>query len=123
MFPHHSRRNSGGGVCLIPPLFCLWVNTHGSWLIGMILFSIVIAAGLVEGKWGSVWAERWTRAQRNKLVFSWGASVAALFVNPFGWRLVFYPFNLAFRQKLNVEHVEEWVSVNFHNMRGKIVLV
>src|SRR5262249_36797898 len=41
---------------------------------------------------------------------------------PFGARLVFYPFDLAFRQKLNIEHVAEWVSINFHDTRGKLVL-
>ncbi len=117
------RQKGGGLVWLIPPLFCLWANTHGSWLIGLIVFSIVIAAGLFEGQWGAVTAERWTRSQRNKLLLAWGASVGALFVNPFGWRLVFYPFDLAFRQKLNIEHVAEWISVNFHDTRGKIVLV
>jgi hypothetical protein len=30
--------------------------------------------------------------------------------------------DLAFRQKLNVAHVAEWVSVDFHNTRGKLVL-
>jgi hypothetical protein len=57
------------------------------------------------------------------LLLAWGASVAALFVNPFGAKLVFYPLDLAFRQKLNIEHVEEWVSVNFHDARGKFVIV
>jgi len=107
----------------LPALFCLWANTHGSWLLGMVLFSLVIAAGLVEGNWGFITAERWTPAQRNKLLLSWGASALALFANPFGYRLVLYPFDLAFRQKLNVEHVAEWVSVNFHDLRGRIVLI
>jgi len=107
----------------IPPLFCLWANTHGSWLIGLILFSIVIGAGFFQGQWGSVSSVAWTPSQRNKLLVAWFGSIAALFVNPFGWRLVFYPFDLAFRQKLNVEHVAEWVSVNFHDTRGKLVLV
>ena len=51
------------------------------------------------------------------------ASAAALFVNPYGWRLVFYPLDLALRQKMNIAHVAEWVSINFHDMRGKLVLV
>ena len=51
------------------------------------------------------------------------ASLAALFVNPFGWRLVYYPFDLAFKQKLNIAHVQEWVSVDFHDLRGKLVLI
>ena len=44
-----------------------------------------------------------------------------MFINPFGWRLVFYPFDLAFKQKLNIAHVAEWVPVNFQDVRGKFV--
>jgi hypothetical protein len=55
------------------------------------------------------------------LALSGAASVAALFINPYGWRLVYYPFDLAFRQKLNIAHVAEWVPVNFQDARGKIV--
>jgi hypothetical protein len=104
-------------------LFCLWINTHGSWSLGLIVFAVIVAAGLVEGRWGRVEAERWTPSQLRKLVVIGLASVAALFVNPFGYRLVLYPFDLAFRQKVNIAHVAEWVSVDFHDMRGKIVLV
>ncbi len=116
------RQHGAAPLWAIPPLFCLWANTHGSWLIGMIIFSIVVAAGLVRGEWGFIYSEGWTRTQRTKLLVTWVASVGALFANPFGARLVFYPFDLAFRQKLNIEHVAEWVSVNFHDLRGKVVL-
>jgi hypothetical protein len=116
------RQTGDAPLWLLPPLFCLWVNTHGSWLLGMVLFSVVIAAGFVDGNWGFITAEHWTLRQRQKLLYCWGASVLALFVNPFGYRLVIYPFDLAFRQRLNVEHVAEWVSVNFHDLRGRIVL-
>jgi len=30
---------------------------------------------------------------------------------------------MAFRQKLNISHVQEWISVDFHDLRGKLVLV
>src|SRR5213594_806201 len=117
------RRQGQAPLWLIPPLFCLWVNTHGSWLIGIAIFSTVIGAGLFKGEWGLIEAEPWTPSRRNQLLMSWIASLGALFVNPFGARLVFYPFDLAFRQKLNIEHVAEWVSVNFHDMRGKLVII
>jgi hypothetical protein len=116
------RRTGRAPLWAIPPLFALWVNTHGSWLLGLIVLSITIAAGLVKGQWGSVEAERWNFEQFGKLALTWMASIVALFVNPYGWRLVFYPFDLAFRQKLNISHVAEWVSVDFHQVRGKIVL-
>jgi hypothetical protein len=117
------RQKGHAPLWLIPPLFCLWANTHGSWLIGMMIFSAVIGAGLFQGEWGLIVAEPWTPGQRNRLLLAWSASLAALFANPFGARLVFYPLDLAFRQKLNIEHVAEWVSVNFHDLRGKIVIV
>ena len=116
------RQKGNAPLWLIPLLFCLWANTHGSWSLGLIVFSIITAAGFVRGSWGRVDAERWTPSQMGKLVVTGLASVAALFVNPFGSRLVFYPFDMAFRQKLNISHVAEWVSVDFHDLRGKFVL-
>jgi hypothetical protein len=117
------RQQGKAPLWSIPLLFCLWANTHGSWLIGFIIFTIVIAAGFFRGEWGLVHAQSWTPTQRSKLFATWAASMGALFANPFGARLVFYPFDLAFRQKLNIEHVAEWVSVNFHDLRGKVVLL
>jgi hypothetical protein len=116
------RQKGNAPLWLVPPLFCLWANTHGSWSLGLIVFSIITASGFVQGSWGRIYADRWTPSQMGKLVITGLASVAALFVNPFGSRLVFYPFDMAFRQKLNIAHVEEWISVDFHDLRGKFVL-
>lgn len=116
------RQKGNAALWLIPPLFCLWVNTHGSWSLGLIIFSVTIAAGLFPLRWGMVESEVWTAGQRKSLLICWCASVALLFANPFGARLVFYPLDLAFHQKTNIEHVAEWVSVDFHGLRGKIVL-
>ncbi len=52
-----------------------------------------------------------------------GLSVAALFVNPFGWRLVLYPFDVLLHQKLNVALGDEWTSVNFNDSRGVFVII
>jgi hypothetical protein len=116
------RSRGSAPLWLLPPLFCLWVNTHGSWSLGMVAFGIYIAAGLLGGRWGRLESERWSGPQLRKLVVTMGASVAALFVNPFGYRLVLYPFDMAFHQKLNIAHIDEWTSVDFHDFRGKIVL-
>jgi hypothetical protein len=106
---------------LLPPLFVLWANLHGSWLIGMVLFWVFFAAGFLQGRWGRIEATRWTRAQWRKLAVVGGLSVAGLFLNPYTYHLVFYPFNFAFRQRLNVNHVDEWMSLDFHGVRGKIL--
>jgi hypothetical protein len=117
------RRLGNAPLWAIPSLFCLWINTHGSWSLGLIVFFVTAAAGMAGGSWGRIDSERWTPAQIRKLAITGAASIAALFVNPFGWRLVYYPFDLAFKQKLNISHIMEWVSVDFHTLRGKLVLI
>jgi hypothetical protein len=110
-----------GGLWLIPPLFCLWINSHGSWMFGFLVFGIFIAGGLIEGKWGRLEAVRWTRSNLVKLAVTVAATIAAVFVNPFGWKLVQYPFDFGAKQTLNVAHIEEWASINFHDAHGKVV--
>lgn len=117
------RAQGRGPLWAIPALFILWVNCHGSWVIGLAVFGIVAGAGMANLPWEGVEVVKWSPRQARQLLVTLGASVAAVFVNPFGYRLVFYPFDLAFRQKLNISHGEEWASVNFHNARGKAVLV
>jgi hypothetical protein len=115
------RRRGSGPLWLLPLLFCVWANTHGSWAIGLILFFLIGIAGLIGGVWGRIESTRWTPSQMRQLALTGAASVAALFINPFGWRLVYYPFDLAFKQKLNIAHVAEWIPVNFQDVRGKFV--
>jgi hypothetical protein len=115
------RRCGNGPLWLVPLLFCVWANTHGSWAIGLILFFLIGIAGLVGGSWGGIESTRWTPSQIRQLAFTGAASVAALFINPFGWCLVYYPFDLAFKQKLNIAHVAEWVPLDFQDARGTFV--
>ncbi len=116
------RQTGRAPLWLIPPMFCAWINTHGSWSLGMIVFTLIIAGGMVTVRCGLIESELWTASQRTKLVATWIASVLLLFVNPYGARLVFYPLDMAFRQKTNIAHVAEWVSVDFHDFRGKLVM-
>jgi hypothetical protein len=117
------RQRGTAPLWIIPPLFCLWANTHGSWSLGLILFFLIGASGLISGSWGRIESPRWSSVEVRNLIVTGVASVAALFLNPFGWRLVYYPFDLAFKQKLNIAHVQEWVSVDFHDLRGRLVLL
>ena len=105
----------------LPPLFVLWANLHGSWLIGMVLLGIFCASGLLQGVWGRLEARRWTPQQMRKLALVGSLSIVGLFLNPYTYHLVFYPFEFAFKQGLNVAHVDEWMSLDFHDLRGKIL--
>jgi hypothetical protein len=118
----HFKR-TGKGLWLLPPLFALWINLHASWAFGIVVLGLTIASGLVEGEWGLVVARRWSAEQLKKLLLASGASLAALFVNPFGYKLVMYPFDFIFRQQGTLKHIEEWHSVDFGNGVGKLALI
>ena len=107
----------------LPALFLLWINVHGSWFIGFVLMAIFVACGWVEGEWGNLCAVRWAPGQKRKLLIVVAASFAALFINPYGWRLVTYPLDVAFRQKQTVENIAEWGSLDFHSPRGKLLVI
>jgi len=116
-------RTTGKGLWMLPPLFALWINLHGSWIFGMFVFAVILASGLVEGEWGVVTATRWTTSERNRLGLAFFASAAALLITPFGYRLMLYPFDLLFRQPANLKYIEEWRSVDFSSGNGKVGLI
>jgi len=116
-------QRTGKGLWLLPPLFALWINLHASWVFGMVVLALTIGAGLVEGEWGLVVAKRWKPEEVRKLLLAFAASAAALFVNPFGYKLVLYPFDFLFRQPSNMQHIAEWHSVDFSTGDGKLALI
>ncbi|MGB6134380.1 MAG: hypothetical protein WBG54_21575 [Acidobacteriaceae bacterium] len=109
-------------TAFLPLLFLLWINTHGSWFIGFVLMLLFFSAGWIEGQWGNLFAVPWTPAQKKKFLLVMAASLALLFVNPYGWRLVAYPLDVAFRQKATLQYIAEWGSLDFHTVRAKVVL-
>lgn len=116
------REGKSGPWWAIPLLFGLWANTHGTWLIGLIMFGLSVAPGFISRTPEGMGVLRWTSEQRKRLIAAGVGSVCALFANPYGYKLVMYPFDLAFKQKLAVASVAEWASVDFHDGRGKLVL-
>ena len=85
-------QQTGKGLWVLPPLFALWINLHGSWVFGFVVMGIYVVSGLVEGQWNNVVAERWTPVQLRKLLLAFAASAVALLANPYGYKLVWYPF-------------------------------
>jgi uncharacterized membrane protein YoaK (UPF0700 family) len=116
-------RETGKGLWILPPLFALWINFHGSWVFGFVVLVIAIACGLVSGEWGQIVARRWSPTQLTKLLLALAASLAALFVNPLGYKLVLYPFDLVFRQNGVRQYLEEWQPTDFSTGNSKLALM
>lgn len=106
---------------LLPPLFCLWINLHGTWLIGILLLALYIACGLFSLRLGAFEQTAFSASQRNRLLAVLGASTLALLLNPYGLRLLWNPFDMMLNQKLSVETIAEWLPLNLAKFDGKAV--
>lgn len=117
------RRLGRAPLWAVPVLFCLWVNCHPGWPFGFVVFGIIVASGFIRNGIGPITVAPWSASEKKNLAITFVLSIVAVLVNPFGYRLLYYPFELAFRQKLTVGLVEEWGSVNFGDTRGIYVLI
>jgi hypothetical protein len=108
---------------LLPPLFAIWINLHGSWIVGVALFVLYVLCGLFRVSAGIFLQERFSVDQRNRLFSILAASLAVLFINPYGWRLIWNPFDMAFNQSLNIANVIEWQPLNLSWNVGKAAVV
>src|SRR5579864_163473 len=108
---------------LLPILFVLWGNFHGSWPLGLAIFAIFFAAGFIRHDIGPLKAAPWSRAENRALTITFAACISVLFVNPFDYRLVLYPFAMPFHQSLMVTLTGEWASVDFNDSRGIFVMI
>jgi len=117
------RQGRRGTLWLLPPLFVVWVNTHGLFVLGFVALGVYWAGGLVEIHWGDIRSRLWTLEERLRLELVALLSLAVLPLTPYGTQLAVYPFDLASSQPLMVANLEEWQPMVFDKLYGKIFLV
>ena len=106
----------------LPILFAFWINLHGSWLIGVVVLAIAAASASINIQSGLLQNSPLPGEARRQLYGVAFVSLAALFLNPYGWHLVAYPFDLAFRQNLNIASIAEWQPTPLSSLRGRVLL-
>lgn len=116
------RQGKTRALWLLPPLFLLWVNTHGSFVIGMGAIFVYYISGLKKFELGDIECVPWTPRERQQLSFVFLLCLVALTITPYGVRLAAYPFDMAFGQPLNVASINEWQPMPFNIAGGKIFL-
>jgi hypothetical protein len=107
---------------LLPALFLVWVNTHGSWVIGLGAIVVNLASGLAKLRLGSLEARRWSTRERIRLQLILLLSLAVLPLTPYGTRVSASPFEFAFDLPLNVANIREWQPMPFSLPGGKLFL-
>jgi hypothetical protein len=105
------RRGHTRALWLLPPLFLVWVNTHGSFVLGVFALGVYWASGLVDIHWGGLESRLWTSAERMRLELAALLTLVALTITPYGTEVCLYPLNMAFSQPINVANIQEWQSM------------
>ena len=116
------RQGKQRAVWLQPVLFLVWVNTHGSWIVGLAAVALYIVAGLVSFQIGSLETRRWTKAERLRLEIVFLLSLVAIPITPYGVRLAGYPFTVASTLPISVANILEWQVMPFNLGGGKLFL-
>jgi hypothetical protein len=113
------RRGHARALWILPPVFLLWVNTHGTFLFGLLVLGLYWVSGLVEFRCGVLTARRWSPSQRRHLLLILLLSVVALTLTPYGTRLAAYPLEMSLLQPLNISLISEWQPVPVDVWWGK----
>ncbi len=116
------RQGKHGSIWLLPLLMLVWVNTHGSWIIGLGTIFVYWMSGVRGFRLGGLEAKPWTPKERLSLDAVFLLSLLTLPITPYGGRVAFSPFEFAFSLPLNVAHIQEWQSMPFNTIIGKIFL-
>ncbi len=98
----------------VVPVFWLWVNTHGSWPLG-----IVVVALLLAGSWID---ERHRPDLETRILAAALIGVLLGAVNPLGPKLLIFPVELLQRQEA-LQFIVEWRSPSFTSLWSRIYLV
>ena len=116
------RQGRSGTLWLLPPLFLLWVNTHGTFVVGLFAVGVYTVSGLFEIRRNGVESRRWTAAQRLRLELAFLASLVALTVTPYGPKLAGFPVDMAFSHPAIGASITEWQPMPFNSPPGKLFL-
>ena len=119
---HLGRSRNARWFWLLPPLFAIWVNCHGSFFLGIILAAVFLFSGFFEFRIGSLSAKRWGAGTRKIFVLAMLLSIAALFANPIGLKLILYPADTLLHQPVGLSIVQEWQPLHLNSARGTLLL-
>jgi hypothetical protein len=111
------RRGGQTNLWVLPLVFVLWVNTHGTFTLGLAALAIYGVAGLRDFRLGHFEGKAWLPRQRWHLALVVLLCVAALLVNPYGPRLLRYELGIT-AQHVNLTYFQEWQPLAFREFFG-----
>ncbi len=98
---------------LLPFIMLLWVNLHGGFVTGFVILGIFILGNLVKAMTVADAEKALYRYKTKTLALTCVFCLLAALVNPFGYHILLFPFNVV-SNKFLMDHVNEFLSPNFH---------
>lgn len=116
------RQGRRAALGFLPLLMVIWVNTHGSWIIGLVAILIYWITGFGQFEIGSLKGNKSTPQDQIYISTVFLLCVAALPITPYGARIAASPFEFALSLPLNTRYIQEWQSMPFNLAVGKVFL-
>jgi len=116
------RQGHSRALWVLPPLFMIWANTHGTFAFGLAAIGAYFAGGLLRFQLGGLVGEPWSERQRKQLLLTFLLCCVAMLITPYGTQLAAYPIVMAATQPFNVANIQEWQPITFALGVGKYFL-
>lgn len=112
----------------LPVVFALWVNCHASYPFGLVVLGVTVASGFLDWNAGPLVSTAWPVRSRKTAMLASIASLAALFCNPLGWKLLTFPVNALFLPLFHHSAqtsylIEEFLPLSLFSVRGAGLLL
>ncbi len=117
------RQGHTKALWLLPVIFWLWVNSHGTFVLGFFILGVYWACGLREFHLGRIFAESWTPGQRRRLELAFLLCLLASILTPYGTQLAGYPLEMFSSQHQIMQAIQEWQPLELSQIYGKLFLV
>lgn len=101
-------------IWIVPVLFWVWGNTHGTWTLGLVYVGLHLVGRIVETR-------AWVAGADRRLLIATLIGCAALTLNPYGVSLLVFPVELLGRSDV-LDNVREWMSPNFRDTSGQVYM-
>ena len=117
------REGHHKSLWILPLVFCLWVNSHGSFTLGAVIYGIYWLSGLTKFRAGSLEAIPWTARERLQFAAVALLSVLAGCITPYGARLAAYPLEMMIFQKGITANMTSWMPIPLNEWHGESFLI
>lgn len=101
-------------VWLLPPIMLLWVNLHGTWIVGLGTLALFVAGEWLNARTRGEWA------QLRPALGALALGVAAIAVNPQFLKIYFFPLTFIGAESATMKYIQEWQAPNFHDFVGLV---